>query len=164
MAGEGSAASVKLKRLRVAAAIGWTLLILLLCWLPKTVVHEVEDSSGWFHIPYFDKIVHGAIFFVFAVLWVRVGISGSRFAWAAVAALALAIVSELGQSMPFVNRDASFNDAAIDLVGAVVGLLMASPVEPWLRRVESLIWPEPRSERVAATRASSIEDSSVSPG
>ncbi len=160
----GSAANAKLTRVRVATAIGWTLVILMLCWLPRTIVHEVEEGSGWFKIPYLDKIIHGAIFVVFSVLWTRVSVSRSRFAWVGMWGLVLAIVSELGQTMAFVNRDASIDDAATDFAGAMVGLLMASRVEPWLRRAELRVWPEPPTKAMAAASSTESDDAQRSPG
>jgi hypothetical protein len=138
-------------RLRQAAAAVWTLVILLVCWTPKRVVEEVEEGSGWFHIPYFDKVVHAGIFLVFAVLWMRTrrarGPAG--YAWVALAGLVLAVVSELGQTMSWVGRDASVGDTLTDWAGLAVGLLLAPFIEPRLAAVEAVVfspWKTPAGQ------------------
>lgn len=139
-----------LMRLRQAAAAVWTFVILLLCWMPKRVVEEVEEGSGWFHIPYFDKIVHAGIFFVFAILWLhaRRARGPVGYAWVTVAGLLLAVVSELGQTMSWVGRDASVGDTLTDWAGLAVGLVLAPYVEPRLAALEAKLfspWKAPVS-------------------
>ena len=45
------------------------MLILLLCWLPRIIVEEIEGRSPWFQIPDLDKAIHAGIFVVLAILW-----------------------------------------------------------------------------------------------
>ena len=101
-----AATPADLSRYRLAMAIFWTLLIMTLCWLPKAVVHELEDDSSWFEFPNFDKVVHAGIFVVFAILWARVLSSPRRLLWIALAGLCLAVATEVGQALPVVGRDA----------------------------------------------------------
>ena len=44
--------------------------------------------------------------------------------------LGLAVLSELGQTMPWVNRDAGLDDLLADMAGAVIG----SGIAAWLAR------------------------------
>ncbi len=128
---------VRIFRLRVAVL--WTLVILTLCWLPRSIVEEVEKDSSWFEIPNFDKVVHWGIFMLFSILWLRVGTSPWRFLWLALGGLALAVVSEVVQSLPIIGRDATIGDAVTDCIGLFIGIAMARALEPLLRRVESRI-------------------------
>ena len=57
--GRHHAIQVDSSRFRLAAAVVWTVVIMVLCWLPSGVVHELPDESSWFEIPNFDKLVHG---------------------------------------------------------------------------------------------------------
>jgi hypothetical protein len=62
------------------------------------------------------------MFLVFALLWRRADPaprrSGRIVAWG----LALAVFTELGQALPFIDRDADVFDALADAVGVVSGL------------------------------------------
>jgi hypothetical protein len=124
---------------RVTAAVLWTLIILTLCWLPQYVVQEVEKDSSWFQVPNLDKLVHWGIFFLFAILWLRVGTTPWRFLWVALGGVVLAVVSELVQSLPIIRRDASIGDGVTDCIGLLLGLALAPVLEPLLRWVESRI-------------------------
>ncbi len=121
-------------RLRWAAAVGWTLVILLVCWMPKTVVKEAEGRP-WLNIPHLDKVVHGVIFVVFGILWLRAQRTRSRsgYAWVVLLGVVVAVVSELGQNMPWVARDASVADTLTDCAGVAIGILLAPFSEPFLR-------------------------------
>jgi len=126
---------------RAAMAALWTLVILALCWMPGTWVHEVGKGSPWFTIPDFDKVVHWGIFSVFSVLWLRVGQSRGRYAWVVLAGVALAAGSEMVQNLPIVGRDGEMADFWTDLFGIVVGTAAARLVEPLFRSLESLLFP-----------------------
>jgi VanZ family protein len=84
---------------------------------------EDEKVPKRFLIPHLDKLIHMGIFVVFAFLWMRVGDSPRRGRWVLVAGLALAVLSELGQEVPIVNRDASLADCLADGAGVIVGLV-----------------------------------------
>jgi VanZ family protein len=133
----------RLKSVRQAAAVLWTILILALCWLPRQYVHEIEGDSSWFRVPNLDKIVHCGIFVVFSILWLRLATS-RRAKWAVLlGGLALGALSELGQLLPIVGRDAELYDFATDSVGVVIGVLVAPLVEPLIRFVECRLFREP---------------------
>jgi VanZ family protein len=134
-----------LKSLRLAAAVIWTLTIMTLCWLPKEVVHQVEEKSSWFAINNFDKAVHCGIFLVFAVLWARVWPFRQPYARVGLLGLGLAALTEIGQLLPVVGRDASVADAATDMLGCVIGLALVPWLEPLLCRTEAQLFGESRA-------------------
>jgi VanZ family protein len=108
---------------RSRLAWAWTVVILALCWIPRAYLGSVEHSPKPFFVPNFDKVVHLGIFAVFAFLWMRVGSSSRRGWWVLLAGVALAVVSELGQDLPIVNRDANLADGLADTLGVIVGLM-----------------------------------------
>ena len=134
------AASTGLGRLRLTMAILWTVVIMMLCWLPGPMVQELEHDSSWFRIPDLDKLVHAGIFVVFSILWLRVSSSPRRFAWVTLGGFALAAITELVQRLPAVGRDGSISDALTDAAGVLVGIVAAPLVEPVARFIESQIW------------------------
>jgi uncharacterized membrane protein YccC len=125
----------------MAMAALWTVVILGLCWMPRTWVQEVEEGSSWFEIPNLDKVIHWGIFVLFAVLWLRIGTSRWRYAWVALGGLAIASITELVQ--PAIGRDGEVADAITDLIGVAIGLGIARWIEPLLRRAESWLFRAP---------------------
>jgi VanZ family protein len=134
-----------LKSLRLAAAVIWTLTIMTLCWLPAEVVQEVEEKSPWFAINNLDKAVHCGIFVVFALLWARVWRSRRRYAWVGLMGLGLATLTEIGQLLPAIGREASVADAATDMLGCVIGLALVPWLEPLLRWTEARLFGESKA-------------------
>jgi hypothetical protein len=132
-----SAATKAAMIVRFALATLWTLVIMVLCWTPRYIVQEVEEGSSWFDIPNLDKVVHWGIFVVFAVLWLRTSTSRRRYAWVALGGLALAVTTELGQTIPAINRDAGLDDGITDLIGVALGLAVARWIEPLLSWIET---------------------------
>jgi VanZ family protein len=116
-----------------------------LCWLPKEVVHKVGEKSPWFAITNFDKAVHCGIFLVFAVLWARVWRSSLRYAWVGLMGLGLAALTEIGQLLPVVGREASIADGATDMLGCVIGLALVPWLEPLLRWTEARLFGESKA-------------------
>jgi len=138
--GPAFAVGTGLERIRLAAAILWTLVIMGLCWMSPRWVREVEQSSPWFELPDLDKVVHWGIFCVFALLWLRTSRSRLRYWFVALGGLALAAITELVQNLPIVNRHGSVADALADLTGVIIALAIAKWVEPSLRFVESRLF------------------------
>jgi hypothetical protein len=101
----------------------WTMVILALCWCPRFLMPVKETGARPFFVPNFDKLVHLGIFAVFAFLWMRVGPPVGKAGRIFLAGLALAVISELGQELPIVSRDATFMDGVADVVGVGLGLL-----------------------------------------
>ncbi len=135
----------------MAAAVIWILVILGLCWTPKFVVRRVENDS-FFRLPSLDKLVHGVIFVVLAILWMRVGSSWRAIGAIILGGFALGIISELGQLMPFVRRDANLYDMLTDFAGVLIGIAAAPLVEPWLARLERRLIRDRDAEPLAADR------------
>jgi VanZ family protein len=124
---------------RVMVAVVWTLIILTLCWLPSNVMQEVERDSFWSRIHSLDKVVHGGIFVLFSIFWLRVGSSPWRVLWVALGGLVLAVVTEFVQLLPIIGRDATIGDGLSDWIGALIGIALAPALEPLLHRLESRI-------------------------
>lgn len=125
---------------RLGLAVAWSLVIMGLCWTPLRVVEEVKHGSRWFEIPNLDKLVHWGIFTVFTVLWLRVGISRRRFAAFALVALgglALAVVTEVVQTHPWIGRSCELDDGITDMIGVAIGCALAPWVEPPLLWIEA---------------------------
>ncbi len=151
-----------LRFFRLATAISWTLLILVLCWLPTQFVDEVEEGSSWFRIPNLDKVVHGGIFVVLPIVWLRLRAapnpspsaprsSARPTIWMVIlGGFALGVLTELGQLVPIVGRDAEVSDLVMDFIGVLIGVAIAPLVEPWIRFVERRLFREPTPELVPA--------------
>jgi hypothetical protein len=103
-------------------AIIWTLVILVLCWTPRGSLPIREGAPSFLRLIQADKMVHFGIFAVFAVLWRR---ASGRAATVLIGVIGVifAIVTELGQEIPIVNRDADFWDGLADSLGVVSGLV-----------------------------------------
>src|SRR5262249_2050255 len=126
----------RLHFLRALAAVIWTVAILALCWTPSFVVRKVENGSFFRPPPDIDKVIHAGIFFVLAILWLRVSRS-RRAIWVLIlGGFALGVISEIGQMMPFVQRNANLFDLIFDCLGLLIGVAIAPWVEPWLARLE----------------------------
>lgn len=140
---EAAAVAPRAKTIRLALAVTWTLVICILCWMPRFLVQEVEGDSPWFQIPDLDKVIHWGIFFLFTVLWLRTGASKWRYAWVALAGLALAAITEIGQTLPAVGRDGEIGDGITDMIGVAIGLAVAPWIEPLWRWAESRVFRTP---------------------
>lgn len=112
-------------RVRVGLALGWTLLILILCWMPTRDLGLARDDSRWLKIPHLDKLVHATLFGGFALLWFQV--TSFRRSWPLIVAagLFMAVGTEYVQGLPFVGRDADIWDGLADSVGLFLGTIGA---------------------------------------
>jgi hypothetical protein len=107
-------------------------------------LEEAKEGSPWFELPNLDKVIHWGIFVLFSVLWLRLGTSRWRYLWVGLGGLALAIVTECVQTLPWVNRDGNVADGISDVIGIAIGLVIAPWIEPWLRWLESRVFPGPK--------------------
>ena len=98
----------------------WTVFIFGVCWTPRRVMIVEEEVAAPFLFDHFDKVVHFALFAGFAFFWRWTG--AVRVGWIVLAGIGATALSELGQWVPLVNRDATWPDAAADLLGVVGGL------------------------------------------
>lgn len=110
---------------RDARAIGWTALLLAACLAPGYWLgldEELFEGIGPFKP---DKIVHAALFAGYAFFWI-VGERG-RGATGRVlgVGLALAVLTELAQGLPFIRRDPDPFDTLADVFGLAVGYTAA---------------------------------------
>jgi hypothetical protein len=126
-------------------AVLWTITILSLCWLPFEWLQGIGDETPWFEIPDLDKLIHWGIFVAFSVLWVRLGASRWRYAWVGLGGLALAVVSETVQNLPWINRDGNLGDTISDVIGIAIGLAVAPWIEPLLRSLEAQVFQGSKS-------------------
>ncbi|MHC5537031.1 VanZ family protein [Singulisphaera rosea] len=107
---------------RVRLAVAWTCVILALCLIPARFLPPEEFPD---RVSHFDKIVHASLFGIFGLLWIRASRTSKLTAGVLVGGLALAAVTELGQALPIVSRDADLLDFLADLFGLVVGVAWA---------------------------------------
>ncbi len=110
-------------------------------------MRHVEEDSSWFRLPNLDKVVHFILFFVFAILWVRAVRWPRKPLAIGIMGLVLTIVTELGQELPVVGRDATLGDGLTDLSGLLIGLAIAGLIEPVLRSAERGIFGERATQR-----------------
>lgn len=127
----------RISRFRIILAAVWTAVILVLCWTPREFVQEAEENAPWFAFPNFDKVVHWGIFVAFTILWLRTLTSRWRYAVVVLAGLGMAVLTELGQLVPQIGRDASVADGVTDLIGLMLGLALARWLEMPLAWLES---------------------------
>jgi len=121
-------------------AVVWTLLIMVLCWLPRSLVLEVEGESSWFKLPHLDKVVHCGIFVIFSILWLRVRSFRRPFGLVALSGFALAVLTEIVQGLPIVGRDTSVADMVTDAIGVLIGIAVAPLIEPLARFLEARLF------------------------
>jgi VanZ family protein len=105
---------------RVIPAFAWTCLLLVACLIPGGWL-RVNESGYHLGISHVDKLVHCALFAGFSILWIRSARSRRGQLCVFVAGLILAVLTELGQSLPIIGRDSDPLDALADVVGLVLG-------------------------------------------
>jgi hypothetical protein len=122
-----------LMRLRLLAAVLWTLVIMVLCWTPDVLLPVPEGPESYlFQVVHIDKFVHAGLFAIFAVLWLRALPGGmARYLWVGLGGAALAALTEVVQNVPIIHREGEFADAVADFVGVLLGV----PLFLWLERV-----------------------------
>jgi VanZ family protein len=83
-----------------------------------------DEEEGWkfLDFPYRDKVAHFVMFAGFGALWSRTDPARRRTRLILAAGAVLAVVTELGQATPIVQRDASVEDGLADVAGLVVGV------------------------------------------
>ncbi len=116
-------------RLRVLAAVLWTVIILVLCWTPQIYIPVSEGPGSLAQQLHLDKFVHAGIFAVFSVLWLRTRPSSkTMYLWVLLAGSALAAITEIVQNIPIINREGEFEDFLADFAG----LLLGFPAFRWI--------------------------------
>ncbi len=100
----------------------WTALILVACWTPGRHLPMNEVPSGFRHLPHVDKLVHASMFGGFGLVWMAARPSRRRWQRILLFGLLLAVLSELGQGLPIIDRDPDIWDALADGVGLMLGM------------------------------------------
>ncbi len=129
----------RLKAFRLATAVIWSGLILILCWTPFNYIRQIEEKSTWFQTPDLDKAIHAGLFTILAILWLRFALPRRPIWTVMLGAFALGALSEIVQMLPIINRTAELYDLATDCVGVAVGVAIAPLVEPILRPIENVV-------------------------
>ncbi len=100
-------------------AVGWILLVSVLCFLPGSAFPE----SGWLNDIFFDKWVHFGLFLVLLFLW--------RFQFPAtegysfmllVLSVLYAFIIEIIQHYYIPNRSFDLGDVVADMAGGIAGV------------------------------------------
>ena len=112
---------------RVFWARTWTALILVACWLPRGLMPVNESRPHRVRVPHLDKVVHFSMFAGFGFLWLRVDPTRRRTLGVLAGGCLLAVVSELGQALPVVQRDPSVLDGLADSIGLLAGMAATIP-------------------------------------
>ncbi|QEC51019.1 VanZ family protein [Anseongella ginsenosidimutans] len=111
-------------------ALIWAFIIFLLCNMHL----ESSGAEPWYYFEGIDKVVHGGMFFVLAILSSWGFYEQNRFGWLsrnpAVCSLLLCILYggliEILQGTIFTYRSADWLDWAFDIGGALLGLWVFS--------------------------------------
>jgi VanZ family protein len=107
------------KRAKFAAVL-WTLLIFIACFIPG---NEIPDVN----IPLADKWVHFILFGVFTLLWLlaRPSLNASRLLTAALTGCIFGwLVEELQGLLSFLGRAKDLKDIYADALGACLGVIL----------------------------------------
>ena len=121
-------------RLRLVLAVLWTIVILVLCWTPQTMLPVNEKPDSIVNILHLDKVIHSGIFSIFSVLWLRTQTAGkSRYVWVVLGGTALGAITEIVQNLPIINREGEFEDFLADFAGVLMGFPIFHLMEQRLR-------------------------------
>jgi VanZ family protein len=97
----------------------WAAIILWLCLIPGKALPEWD----WFAVFDLDKLVHGGMFFVLAVLLaqaLRSNGSPTRYIlWACIISVAYGLFTEFMQGLEALGRRTDINDMIANTIGAV---------------------------------------------
>ncbi len=98
----------------------WTLVVFGLCWTPRALLPINETPPVPLLYGYFDKLVHFFMFAGFGFFWMFARAGKAR--WIIAIGVAAATISELGQAIPIINRDAEWSDGMADVLGVLAGV------------------------------------------
>ncbi|TCN72110.1 VanZ family protein [Acetobacteroides hydrogenigenes] len=114
----------------------WAAIILVLCGMPPQDVDKVK----FFDLPYMDKIVHFALYFVLAMLVMAVLTLNSHLKtsrWTYIITITICLLYgwliEVLQRAFFAGRSFEWLDVVADTAGAVVGVLLYKKVSRWVK-------------------------------
>ena len=107
---------------RTLLAMAWTVMVLALCLLPGSWLKlggGGHSGPGLFGFLPIDKLVHLTFFAGFGLLWRRARLGPAR---TAIGGVTLALVTELGQLIPALERTADPFDLLQDAIGLALGI------------------------------------------
>jgi hypothetical protein len=122
---------------RTLPAIAWTAMIVVICLTPASWLGSGggDDDPSLLDrllgpifgsIPH-DKVIHFGIFFAFGLLWRRAGLGVlATF----LGGLALAIATELGQSIPVLERTTDLDDLIANASGILAAFVVIRSWKP----------------------------------
>jgi hypothetical protein len=119
----------------VAAAV-WSVLVLLACLLPGSMLPEPEQLGFVRFLPNPDRWVHYLIFLIWAVLW-RLVFRG-KWDWVVIviAGAFYGGLTEVLQQLGGMGRTGDLTDWVADLFGVGMGLIAAHWVVRWIEQWE----------------------------
>jgi VanZ family protein len=122
------------KRFRFLPAALFTFLIAILSLLPSSEMSGIK----WFHIPFFDKIVHFGMYFILAILFIY-AMENSRTKLDLRLALLVFLIGiayggllEILQYLMHAGRSADWFDFLSDALGSLTGIMIYFPVMRFL--------------------------------
>jgi len=116
--------SLEVKNGRFWIAVGWTLVVTVLCLVRLIGFPERAGSAG------VDKIVHFVFHFVFTWLWFGYSVrkfGGRRaniLAWVVAVSVVFGVLIEFAQEYLTENREADATDVLANFIGALIAALI----------------------------------------
>ncbi|MDR1887188.1 MAG: VanZ family protein [Prevotellaceae bacterium] len=117
-------------------AVLWIIVIAVACLMPGD---KLPDASFFSKIPYFDKIVHFAMYFIFA-LFLMSGFSrqygktsAKAYVFSFIPACLMGILIEFIQDK--IGRSYDMRDVIANTAGIIVSLLLFNPIKWILRNI-----------------------------
>lgn len=113
-------------------ALLWILVICLGSLLPSS---DLPSNSFFSQIPYFDKIVHCGLYFVFTILLASgftkqyQGERAKAYLVSGLIAFSIGAMIEFIQTMMHMGRSGDFYDAVANTTGIVLALILFKPIQ-----------------------------------
>lgn len=112
-----------MRKLKLIAALGWTLTILISCLVSAKNISTL-------HLPFlgYDKVVHAAIYFVLVIIWVLYfqtikPITTKIYSRIAFAAFSYGVLIEILQGVLTADRSADFFDVIANTIGIIIATM-----------------------------------------
>jgi glycopeptide antibiotics resistance protein len=120
----------------------WAIVVVMLSLMKSEALPHIR----WFQFPYFDKVVHFILYFVFATFLIHDFLHYSNIKlkhWQIVAASIFIVVGyggflEVLQRIPSLHRSTDFFDFLANTSGAVVAAALYRFIEPLLTKINNL--------------------------
>jgi VanZ family protein len=120
----------------------WGIVVVMLSLMKSEALPHVS----WFQFPYFDKVVHFILYFVFATFLIHDFLHYSKINlkhWQIIAASIFIVIGyggflEVLQRIPGLHRSTDFFDFLANTCGAVVAATLFRYVEPLLTKINNI--------------------------